>query len=81
MHMKDWITKLDDFLRMAARDILSHSGKISHEMALDKARAEYSKYQHHILDTPSLVEQHFLEAIKKIETTAAIHPSPDGTPL
>jgi hypothetical protein len=64
MHMKDWIAKLDDFLRTASRDILSHAGTISHEEALDKARAEYSKYQHHMLDTPSLVEQHFLEAIK-----------------
>lgn len=68
MHMKDWIAKLDDFLRMTTRDILSHSGKISHETALDKARAEYSKYRHQILGSPSPVEQHFLEAIKKIET-------------
>ena len=80
MHMKDWIAKLDDFLRMTTRDILSHSGEISHETALDKARAEYSKYQHQILDSPSPVEQHFLEAIKKIETTA-VQPSPDRTPL
>jgi len=29
MYMKDWIAKLDDFLRMASRDILSHTGKIS----------------------------------------------------
>ncbi len=65
MYMKDWITKLDDFLRMASRDILSHSGKISHEEALDKARIEYSKYQQELLDTPSLAEQHFLEAIQK----------------
>lgn len=33
MSMKDWIAKLDDFLRMASRDILSHAGKISHEEA------------------------------------------------
>lgn len=67
MYMKDWIAKLDDFLRMASRDILSHAGKISHEAALDKARIEYSKYQQQVLDAPSLVEQHFLEAIKEVE--------------
>ncbi|MDP1608472.1 MAG: virulence RhuM family protein [Chlamydiales bacterium] len=67
MSMKDWITKLDDFLRMASRDILSHAGKISHEEALDKARIEYSKYQQHALEAPSLVEQHFLETIKEFE--------------
>lgn len=70
MSMKDWIVKLDDFLRMASRDILSHSGKISHEEALDKARMEYSKHQKQALEAPSLVEQHFLETIKEFEKVA-----------
>jgi len=70
MSMKDWIAKLDDFLRMASRDILSHAGKISHEEALDKARIEYSKYQQQTLEAPSLVEQHFLESIKEFEKVA-----------
>lgn len=72
MSMKDWIAKLDDFLRMASRDILSHAGKISHEEALDKARIEYSKYQQQAIETPSLVEQHFFETIKEFEKTALI---------
>lgn len=72
MHMRDWIAKLDDFLRITARDILSHAGKISHEAALDKARTEYSTYQQQILDSPSPVERHFLEAIKEIEKSALV---------
>ena len=72
MSMKDWIAKLDDFLRMASRDILSHAGKISHEDALDKARIEYSKYQQQALEAPSLVEQHFLETIKEFEKTCFV---------
>ena len=75
MYMKDWIAKLDDFLKMASRNILSHAGKISHEEALDKARVEYSKYQQQIVDEPSLVEQHFLEAIKEFEKDALIKSS------
>jgi len=75
MSMKDWIAKLDDFLRMASRDILSHAGKISHEEALDKARMEYSKYQQQTLEAPSLVEQHFLETIKEFEKVALIKSS------
>lgn len=75
MSMKDWIAKLDDFLRMASRDILSHAGKISHEEALDKARIEYSKYQQQVLDAPSLVEQHFLETIKEFEKAALVNSS------
>jgi hypothetical protein len=62
---------------MTSRDILSHSGKITHEAALEKARAEYSKYQQQTLDSLSPVEQHFLEAIKEIEKTALIK-SPEG---
>jgi hypothetical protein len=72
MSMKDWIAKLDDFLRMASRDILSHAGKISHEDALDKARIEYSKYQQQALEAPSLVERHFLETIREFEKTSLI---------
>ncbi|HUD01690.1 MAG TPA: virulence RhuM family protein [Rhabdochlamydiaceae bacterium] len=77
MHMKDWINKLDDFLRTASRDILSHAGKISHEEALDRARAEYAKYQQQMVDATSLVEQHFLEAIKEVEK-AALSNSPEN---
>ncbi|MEZ5314880.1 MAG: virulence RhuM family protein [Chlamydiales bacterium] len=41
IYMKDWIVKLDDFLRVATpREILSHAGKVSHKIALDKARLE-----------------------------------------
>jgi len=67
MYMKDWIVKLDDFLRVTAREILSHAGTVSHEAALDKAREEYAKYQHPFLDAISPVEHHFLEAVKEIE--------------
>lgn len=44
MHMADWITKLDDFLRLSERDILTHAGKISHELAVDRAHEEFGKY-------------------------------------
>jgi len=40
-----------------------------------KARIEYSKYQQQVLDTPSLVEQHFLETIKEFEKAALIKSS------
>jgi hypothetical protein len=44
MHMHDWIAKLDDFLRLSERDILTHAGKISHELAEEHAHAEFAKY-------------------------------------
>ena len=68
MHMKDWLLKLDDFLRMTEKDILSHSGKISHDNAIEKAMNEYKKYRDQLItDTLSPVEHHFLKAVKEIE--------------
>lgn len=69
MYMKDWIAKLDDFLKIASkREILSHAGKIRHQAALDKARNEYQKYKELLSsDRLSLVEKHFLKAVEEIE--------------
>ena len=44
MHMQDWIAKLDDFLRLSERDILTHAGKISHELAEEHAHAEFTRF-------------------------------------
>jgi hypothetical protein len=44
MHMSDWIRKLDGFLNINDRDILTHAGKISHEMAQQRAESEYEQY-------------------------------------
>ena len=43
--MADWITKLDDFLRLSEREILTHAGKISHEQAVEKAEIEFERYR------------------------------------
>ncbi len=45
MYMKDWIERLDIVLRLNGRDLLTHAGKISHEMALKKSGEEYEKYK------------------------------------
>ena len=71
MYMRDWIVKLDDFLRISERDILTHAGKVSTEHAIAKARAEYENFRALESEKPSPVEKHFLEAVKevrKIET-------------
>lgn len=66
MYMKDWIGRLDDFLKMTGQEILQHSGKISHQDALDKAKVEYDKYKEHTKNELSPVENDF---IKQIEAT------------
>lgn len=45
MYMKDWIQRLDVILQLNGREILTHAGKISHEMALMKSSGEFDKFQ------------------------------------
>ena len=67
MYMRDWISKLDDFLKLSDREILTHAGTVSHEQALDKAQEEYEKFRREHLNDPSPVEGHFLEAVKELK--------------
>ncbi len=43
MKMQDWIQKLDDFLKASEKELLTHAGKVSHKMAIEKASLEYEK--------------------------------------
>ena len=45
MKMNDWIQKLDDFLKISEKEVLTHAGRISHKMAVEKAKMEYEKYR------------------------------------
>ena len=45
MTMKDWIAKLDDFIKMTGSELLDNPGKISKLEAENKALAEYAKYK------------------------------------
>jgi hypothetical protein len=67
VYMRDWISKLDDFLKLNERNILTHAGKISHDKALEKAHDEYEQYSKVRLNEPSPVERQFLEAVKELK--------------
>lgn len=45
MYMKDWIERLDVILKLNGRELLTHAGKISHQLALKKSEEEYEKYK------------------------------------
>lgn len=66
MYMRDWIAKLEDFLRLGDREILTHAGTVSHEQALRKAELEFEKFRLLQLAQPSQVEKDFDEAVKKL---------------
>jgi hypothetical protein len=72
MTMRDWVERLHQFLTMTGRELLMGAGKISHELALNKARDEYGKYRLKQLEGPTAVEKHFIEAeqeLKQIESS------------
>lgn len=65
MTMKLWSERLDMFLTMTGRELLSNAGSISHKKAVNKAHQEYEKFRQKQLDKPTEVEKHFIEAVQK----------------
>jgi hypothetical protein len=45
MTMADWIARLDSILQLNGRELLTHAGSISHDMAVEKSTAELEKYR------------------------------------
>lgn len=45
MYMEDYIKQLDSILSSTGEKLLTDAGKISHNQAIEKAKAEYKKYQ------------------------------------
>jgi hypothetical protein len=67
MTMRDWITKLDEFLKISGRKLLDHARKISHDAAVTKAELEFSKFRALEAAQPSLVEKDFEAAVKRLK--------------
>ena len=63
--MRDWIAKLDSFLKLSDRDLLTHAGTISHDAALAKAQSEFDKFRAIEDAKPQPVDLHFEEAIEQ----------------
>lgn len=67
MYMKDWATKLDDFLKMTGKEILRNGGIISHQQAIQKATVQYAKFKAQMESQPSQVEKDFVKEIDGVE--------------
>jgi len=78
MYMADWIGKLEEFLRISEREVLGHTGAVSHEQALQKAEIEFEKYRQTLLNEASPIEQHFEEAMKKLKLLEREKPKLEG---
>jgi len=79
MFMADWITKLDQFLAISDRAVLTGAGRISAKVAKAKADKEYDRWHTRMIEAPSAVDQHFVEATRAAKRIEAARPKkPDG---
>jgi hypothetical protein len=76
MHMADWIIKLDDFLKLTRRGILTHAGGVSHEAAKQKAEAEFEKYHEANQVLPRPVDRDFESALDELKRLQGASPPP-----
>lgn len=66
MTMADWISKLDDFLKLSDHELLDHAGKITSEQAKAKAELEYSRYRVLTDAHPRPVDADFNKLIRQL---------------
>jgi hypothetical protein len=67
MTMRDWIDKLDDFLKLSEHELLDHAGKISATTAKAKAELEYEHYRTLMDSQPRRVDADFEKAVKELK--------------
>jgi hypothetical protein len=67
VYMSDYVNQLDNILSSAGEQVLTDGGSISHRQAMEKAKAEYRKYQ---VKTVAPVEQAYLDTIKILDSKA-----------
>ena len=70
MTMEDWISKLDDFLRLSDRELLTHAGSVSHMAAVAKAQEEYAKFRVIEDIKPKAVDTHFEAVVEQAKKLA-----------
>ncbi len=69
MTMSDWLKKLDGFMTLNDRDILSHAGQVSHKLAKELAENEYDKFhQQRLKKEATQTEQEDIATLEKLES-------------
>lgn len=75
MKMVDWIAKLDEFIKLSERRVLTNAGSVRAEDAAHKAEEEYNKFhQEH--------DKHYLSdfdlAVKQLKQKTAVRKKKKG---
>jgi len=65
IYMANWCQKLDAFLQFNERNILSHAGKITAEMAKVKALTQYEQFNQHRLAIETQEDQEDFDKVAK----------------
>lgn len=68
MRMSDWETKLNEFLHFTGREVLHNAGRISADMAKQKAEREYELYNKHRREIGKEVDI-LLDEARRLEQT------------
>jgi hypothetical protein len=66
-YMRDWLRHLEQLITAIGGKTLQGAGSISHQQAVERAEAEYTKYRVQLADQTSEVEAAYLEAVKSVE--------------
>ena len=70
MTMRDWITKLDEFLTPSEHELLDHAGRVYAEQAKMKAELEYDRYRKLEDAQPRPLDADFDTAVKQLQKPA-----------
>ena len=85
MHMADWVTKLDGFLEFNERNILTHAGRVSADMARQHAEQGFAKHEAALrvreATEPTSDFDKAVERIKRLEQQPTAAKRPTGKPF
>lgn len=76
MTMAGWIAKLDDFLRLGERGILTHAGTVSHEAAIAHAQAQFDAFHRERLAQAAALEHELETTAKQLKRVVAAKRKP-----
>ena len=75
MLMQNWLTKLDEFLKITGRQLLDHAGQVSAANAKAKAELEYATYRKQQDMLPSAVDADFERVARQLKAIPKAKPA------
>jgi hypothetical protein len=84
MHMSDWAARLDSFLQFNERNVLTHAGMISHELAEEHALAQFAVFEQQRLQSEAAQStsdfDRAVEHMKRLAGSESSEGSPSNAP-